>query len=158
LDTIGVVGSSSLRSSRKRDVYSTRIIGCNAYITLVQKNHQEAFNRAAAIACANSPHGKPIRRRTMTTFKTLIAVALVSMTAVTSARAQLPSWAVSNPDAFQAQYPDRDVLNEGALTPAGRMGLELPGGAAPAFGTNSAYAQTGRATTSPRPGLKRVEN
>jgi hypothetical protein len=94
----------------------------------------------------------------MTTFKALIAVALVSMIAVTSARAQLPSWAVSNPAAFQAQYPDRDVLNDGALTPAGRMGLELPGGAAPAFGTNDAYAQTGRATTSPRSGLTRVEN
>jgi hypothetical protein len=31
-------------------------------------------------------------------------------------------------------YPDRDVLNGGALTPAGRMGLERPGGAAPVFG------------------------
>jgi hypothetical protein len=86
----------------------------------------------------------------MTTFKVLIAAALVSMTAVTSASAQLPSWAVSNPGAFQAQYPDRDVLNGGALTPAGRMGLELPGGAASAFGTNNAYAQTGRAATSSR--------
>jgi hypothetical protein len=86
----------------------------------------------------------------MTTFKILIAAALVSMTAVTSASAQLPTWAASNPGAFQAQYPDRDVLNGGALTPAGRMGLELPGGAAPAFGTNNAYAQTGRATTSSR--------
>ncbi len=49
----------------------------------------------------------------------------------------------------QAQYPDRDVLNGGALTPAGRMGLELPGGASPpVFGTNNAYAATGRATAS----------
>ena len=84
----------------------------------------------------------------MTTFKTLTAVALVSMTTVTSASAQLPSWAATNPDSFQAQYPDRDVLNGGALTPAGRMGLELPGGAAPVFGANNAYAATGRATAS----------
>ena len=76
----------------------------------------------------------------MTTFKTLIAAALVSMTTVTSASAQLPSWAVTNPDAFQAQYPDRDVLNGGALTPAGKMGMELPRGAAPAFGARNAYA------------------
>jgi hypothetical protein len=79
----------------------------------------------------------------MTLFKTLIAAALVSMTAVTSASAQLPAWANSNPNNFQAQYPDRDVLNGGALTPAGRMGLELPGGAAPAApvsGANNAYA------------------
>src|SRR5207244_12050904 len=88
------------------------------------------------------------RRTTMTLFKTLIAAALVSMTAVSSASAQLPSWAASNPDAFQAQYPDRDVLNGGALTPAGRMGLELPGGAAPVFGANHADAATGRATAS----------
>jgi len=84
----------------------------------------------------------------MTTFKTLITAALVSMTTVTSASAQLPNWAASNPAAFQAQYPDRDVLNGGALTPAGRMGLELPGGAAPVFGASNAYAATGRATAS----------
>jgi hypothetical protein len=84
----------------------------------------------------------------MTTFKILIAAALVSMTTVTSASAQLPIWAAQNPDSFQAQYPDRDVLNGGALTPAGRMGLELPGGAAPVFGANNAYTATGRATAS----------
>jgi len=84
----------------------------------------------------------------MITFKTLIAAALVSMATVTSASAQLPSWAARDPDSFQAQYPDRDVLNGGALTPAGRMGLELPGGAAPVFGANNAYAATGRATAS----------
>jgi len=82
----------------------------------------------------------------VTLFKTLIAAALVSMTAVTSASAQLPIWAATNPGSFQAQYPNRDVLNGGALTPAGRMGLELPGGAAPVFGANNAYAATGRAT------------
>lgn len=82
----------------------------------------------------------------MTTFKILIAATLVSMATITSASAQLPSWAVTNPDSFQAQYPDRDVLNGGALTPAGRMGLELPGGAAPVFGAHHAYrAYRGRA-------------
>jgi hypothetical protein len=79
----------------------------------------------------------------MTTFKILIAAALVSMTTITSASAQLPSWAVSNPDAFQAQYPDRDVLNGGALTPAGRMGLELPHGAAPVFRARRSRAAEG---------------
>ena len=81
----------------------------------------------------------------MTLSRTLIAAALLSMSAVNSASAQLPGWAASYPDSFQAQYPDRDVLNGGALTPAGRMGLELPGGAAAVFGTGniaaaSAYA------------------
>jgi hypothetical protein len=77
-------------------------------------------------------------------FKTLIAAALMSMAAVTSASAQLPLWANSDPAAFQAQYPDRDVLNGGALTPAGRMGLELPGGAAPVFGTSKVHRATHR--------------
>jgi hypothetical protein len=82
----------------------------------------------------------------MTALKTLAAAALLSMTAITAASAQLPSWAATNPDSFQAQYPDRDVLNGGALTPAGRMGLELPGGAAPVFGINNADAATDRTT------------
>jgi hypothetical protein len=84
----------------------------------------------------------------MTLFKTLIVAALVSMAAVSSASAQLPSWAVTNPGSFEAQYPDRDVLNGGALTPAGRRGLELPGGAATVFGASHAYAATGRTTAS----------
>jgi hypothetical protein len=84
----------------------------------------------------------------MTLFKTLIAAGLVSMTAVTSASAQLPDYAGGDPDIYQAQYPNRDVLNDGALTPAGRMGMALPGGAAPVFGANNAYAATGRATAS----------
>lgn len=72
-------------------------------------------------------------------FKTIIAGAIISMSVVSSASAQLPTWANQNPDAFQAQYPDRDVLNGGELTPAGRMGLELPYGAAPVFGSSRAY-------------------
>jgi hypothetical protein len=84
----------------------------------------------------------------MTLFKTLIAAALVSMTAITSASAQSPSWPGPWwPDVFQALYPDRDLLNGGALTPAGRTGLELPGGAAsdhPA-NANNAYAEMGSA-------------
>ena len=71
--------------------------------------------------------------------KPFSVAALISMGVVTSASAQLPGWAISHPDAFQAQYPDRDVLNGGALTPAGRMGLELPGGAAPVFGPSRVY-------------------
>jgi hypothetical protein len=80
--------------------------------------------------------------------KTLVAASLVSMTAVTSASAQLPSWAVTNPDSFQAQYPDRDVLNGGAETPAGSLGLELPDGAAPRRGAKDAYAVTSRSSFS----------
>jgi hypothetical protein len=86
----------------------------------------------------------------MTIFKILIGAAFVSMAAITTASAQLPSWAISNPDLYQAQYPDRDFLNDGALTPAGRMGLEFAHGAAPAFGAPNPYAATGRAMTSHR--------
>lgn len=82
----------------------------------------------------------------MVGLKTFVTAAIVSMGAVTSASAQLQEWAASEPGAFQAQYPNRDVLNGGALTPAGRMGLELPGQAAPVFGPTSVYWATGTAT------------
>ena len=72
-------------------------------------------------------------------FRTSIIAAIMSIGVIGSASAQCPTWANQNPASFQAQYPDRDVLNDCELTPAGRMGLELPGGAAPVFGTNKAY-------------------
>ena len=81
-------------------------------------------------------------------FKPLVAAAIMSMGLATSASAQLPTWARDNPPAFMSQYPNRDFFNEGALTPAGRMGLELPGGAAPVFGASNAYAAAGHATAS----------
>jgi hypothetical protein len=40
-------------------------------------------------------------------------------------------------------YPNRDVLYGGALTPAGRMGLERSGGAAPVFGAGHIYNRHG---------------
>jgi hypothetical protein len=60
----------------------------------------------------------------MAGLKTLVAIVLMSTIPAFSALAQEPA-------AFQAQYPNRDVLNGGALTPAGRLGLVLPFGAAP---------------------------
>ena len=58
----------------------------------------------------------------MTAGKTLVATAVLAIITATSASAQEPA-------AFQSMYPNRDVLNGGALTPAGRMGLEEAGGA-----------------------------
>ena len=69
----------------------------------------------------------------MSAFKILIAAALLSTATLSSASAAW-SFADQEPAAFASMYPDRDVLNGGALTPAGRMGLERPGGAAPVFG------------------------
>ena len=68
----------------------------------------------------------------MSAFKILIAAALLSTATISSASAAW-SFADQEPAAFASMYPDRDVLNGGALTPAGRMGLERPGGAAPVF-------------------------
>jgi len=62
----------------------------------------------------------------MTQFKTLVAAFMLAASA-TSAVAQP---AISELGAFEAEYPNRDPLNGGALTPAGRLGLELPDGAA----------------------------
>src|SRR5215212_2610501 len=75
-------------------------------------------------------------------FRTSIIAAIMSIGVISSASAQCPTWANQNPASFQAQYPNRDVLNDCELTPAGRMGLELPGGAAPVFGTNKTYEAT----------------
>jgi hypothetical protein len=52
----------------------------------------------------------------MSGLKTIFAAALISAISATSVFAQA---AISEPAAFQAQHPDRDVLNGGALTPAG---------------------------------------
>ena len=65
-------------------------------------------------------------------YKTLVAASLMSIALTSSAFAQC---------ADCAQYPDRDYLNKGAQTPAGKMGLMRPGGAAgSANNTNSKNA------------------
>jgi hypothetical protein len=63
----------------------------------------------------------------------LAAALLLSLSATAPASAQGWFFGQQEPAAFQAMHPDRDVLNGGALTPAGRMGLERPYGAAPVF-------------------------
>lgn len=80
--------------------------------------------------------------------KTIVASALLAVAAATPASAQLPAWAASDPGSFEAQYPNRDVLNGGALTPAGRMDLELSGDASPVFGPRDAYGAMDRAAAS----------
>ena len=69
----------------------------------------------------------------MTSWKTLTAALLLSTIAAAPASAQGWFWGQQEPAAFQAMYPNRDVLNGGELTPAGRMGLVRAYGAAPAF-------------------------
>lgn len=68
----------------------------------------------------------------MTSWKTLTAALLLPTMAAAPASAQGWFWGQQEPAAFQAMYPNRDVLNGGALTPAGRMGLVRTHGAAPA--------------------------
>nr|WP_291605078.1 hypothetical protein [Bradyrhizobium sp.] len=65
----------------------------------------------------------------MVGIKTVMAAALMSLIA------HAPSFAqgFSEPAAFQATNPNRDVLNGGALTPAARLGLEQ-------YGASNAYA------------------
>ncbi len=71
--------------------------------------------------------------------RTFLAAALISTISATSALAQA---ALSEPAAFEAAHPDRDVLNGGALTPAGRLGLQQSYAPSTA---NSAYAEIGGA-------------
>lgn len=56
--------------------------------------------------------------------------------------------AINTPGAYQAQYPDRDPLNDGVQTPAGKMGLVRPGGAAPVFTQTNYDALAGMQGTS----------
>jgi hypothetical protein len=65
----------------------------------------------------------------MTGFEILIAAAPVATVTATPAFAY--SFMDEYPEVFQAMHPERDVLNGGTLTPAGRIGLELPYGTAP---------------------------
>jgi hypothetical protein len=76
----------------------------------------------------------------MTGLKMLVAAALISTISPVSA-------AEGGPSDFQARYPNRDVLT-GELTPAGRLGLELPGGAAPNRAATGAYGSVGSADPS----------
>ena len=78
----------------------------------------------------------------MTRLTALVAAALLSTVSITPALAQA---AISEPGAFQAMFPNWDVLNGGALTPAGRMGLELPDGAVNVRAASNAYARMERA-------------
>jgi hypothetical protein len=74
----------------------------------------------------------------MTGLKMLAAVALMSILAANTAVAQ-SGFASSHPDTYEAENPNRNA--NGTLTPAGRLGLELPDGAAPAEGADNARAQ-----------------
>ena len=69
----------------------------------------------------------------MTALKTLAAAAVLSAISATSAFAQQES-------AHLAQFPDRDWLNGGVLTPAAKMGLQQFGGTAGNSAAANAYA------------------
>jgi hypothetical protein len=77
----------------------------------------------------------------MTGLKTFAAVALLSALTATTAYAQ-SGFASSHPDAYEAENPDRDL--NGTLTPAGRLGLELPDGGAAVRGVDNALAHVSR--------------
>ncbi|NPU67245.1 hypothetical protein HL667_19745 [Bradyrhizobium sp. 83012] len=69
----------------------------------------------------------------MTSWKSKAAALLLSMAIAAPGSAQGWFFGEQEPGTYQAMHPDRDVLNGGALTPAGRMGLVRPSGAALVF-------------------------
>src|SRR5436305_15047384 len=83
----------------------------------------------------------------MASINVLSALAVLSVLFTTPVFAQA---AISEPSAFQAMFPNRDVLNGGSLTPAGRMGLELADGAAGVSTGNNAYARINSASQAAR--------
>ena len=66
----------------------------------------------------------------MTTLKIAAALALLSTISPTQVLAQF-----SEPAAFASQHPDRDVLNNGALTPEARAAAGLERGSYSAVGS-----------------------
>jgi hypothetical protein len=122
--------TTKTESSRKSDAHTPGFSTRTTYIT-IKNNFGNATSRAAIIAKRLSAQSKQWRNA-MSVFRILIAAALLSTATISSASAAW-SFADQEPAAFASMYPDRDVLNGGALTPAGRMGLERPGGAAPVF-------------------------
>jgi hypothetical protein len=89
----------------------------------------------------------------MMNYKMLVAASLMSMALTSSAFAQCADCAL---------YPDRDHLNNGAQTPAGKMGVMKPGGAAgspaPANAANPANSANNARAEVPRSGrVKGVE-
>ncbi|MBR0956145.1 BA14K family protein [Bradyrhizobium japonicum] len=81
----------------------------------------------------------------MTALKILAAVALLSVLTASTAYAQ-SGFASSHPDTYEAENPNRNL--DGTLTPAGRLGLELPDGAAPAQGVENTLARADGASRS----------
>ena len=81
----------------------------------------------------------------MTALKILAVVTLLSGLTASTAYAQ-SGFASSHPDTYEAENPNRNL--DGTLTPAGRLGLELPDGAAPAQGLGSALARADGASRS----------
>ena len=74
----------------------------------------------------------------MTGLRILASVALLSGLTLSTTYAQ-SGFASSHPGAYEAENPNRNL--NGTLTPAGRIGLELPDGAAPAQGADSTLAR-----------------
>jgi hypothetical protein len=66
----------------------------------------------------------------MTRMSFVIAAAMMSAVTLTSTLAQAQ---FSEPAAYQATHPDRDVLNGGQLTPATRAAFGRKGGPGDAF-------------------------
>lgn len=66
----------------------------------------------------------------MTRMRIAVAAALLSAAALAPSMAQAQ---FSEPAAYQAAHPDRDVLNGGQLTPAARASRGLPAGPNDAF-------------------------
>jgi hypothetical protein len=74
----------------------------------------------------------------MVSFKTLGVALLLTATATTTAFAQA---AIQEPGLFSFYYPNLDVLNGGAPTPAARLSRDWPAlkGACAAIGAGAAY-------------------
>ena len=136
--------SKPICHSRSRDCSPPFLRRAHTHLILIQETRRERIQQSSRFEPARMFRTKTtaVRSTIMTGFRTLIIATMMSIGAISSASAQCPLWATQHPNSFQAQYPDRDALNDCELTPAGRMGLERPGGAAPLFGPSRAHEKT----------------
>ena len=89
----------------------------------------------------------------MTGLNRLVAAALISTISATSAFAQA---AISEPAAFQAMYPNRDVLNGGALIgSAANNAYAGMGSTNPSFCAQRYHSQDPATDTFPDSGVRR---
>jgi hypothetical protein len=124
--------------SQNSDLSAVRISNDDAYIGVWKHPARAPWEQQSP--ARSLAEGTRMENPPMTGLKMLVAAALIATISPVSA-------GEGGPEVYLSQYPDRDAYT-GELTPAGRLGLELPYGAAPNRDAIRAYGSMGNANLS----------